>query len=37
LFVDFLNFPSLIIKIISNVIVIILNFFFSKFLIFKKK
>jgi len=34
--IDILNFNSLIMKIISNIIVIILNFVFSKILIFKK-
>ncbi len=36
LFVDIFSFPSLLIKIISNVLVIVLNYIFSKFLIFKK-
>lgn len=37
LFVDFWHFPSMIIKIASNVLVIILNYIFSKFIIFKKR
>lgn len=36
LFVDVLSFNSLLIKILSNVLVVILNYIFSKFLIFKK-
>ena len=37
LFVDFLKFPSLYIKILSNIMVIIMNYIFSKLFIFKKK
>ncbi len=37
LFVDVLDFNSLLIKIISNVLVVVLNYIFSKFLIFKKE
>lgn len=37
LFVKILNFNDLIIKILSNVIVIILNYIFSNFFIFKKE
>ena len=36
IFVDLLNFNGTIIKIITNVIVIILNYIFSKLIIFKK-
>ena len=36
LFVDVLEFNDLLIKILSNVLVIILNYIFSKFLVFKK-
>ena len=35
--VDFLEFNDLLIKLLSNVLVIILNYIFSKFLVFKKK
>lgn len=35
-FVDVLEFDSLLIKVLSNVLVIILNYVFSKFFIFKK-
>lgn len=35
--VDLLHWPSLLMKIISNVLVIILNYVFSKWLIFRKK
>lgn len=35
--VDLMNWPALFWKIIANGIVIILNYFFSKFIIFKKK
>jgi len=35
-FVDLLNMNNLVIKCLSNIIVIILNFVFSKYLIFKK-
>jgi putative flippase GtrA len=37
IFVDVLKYPSMIIKILSNVVVILMNYFFSKFLIFGKK
>ena len=37
LLVDFLEFNDLLIKLLSNVLVIILNYIFSKFLVFKKK
>lgn len=37
LFVDFLEFNDLLIKLFSNVLVIILNYIFSKFLVFKKQ
>lgn len=37
LFVDFLKFPSMYIKILSNIAVIIMNYFFSKLLVFNKK
>lgn len=37
IFVDLLKYPSMIIKILSNLVVIIMNYFFSKFLIFRKK
>ena len=36
LFVDVLEFNDLLIKLLSNVLVIILNYIFSKFLVFKK-
>ena len=36
-FVDLLHFNSIVIKILSNVVVVILNYFFSKFFIFKTK
>ncbi len=36
LFVDFWHFPSLAVKIVSNILVVVLNYIFSKFLIFKK-
>lgn len=36
LFVDILEFNDLVIKVLSNVLVIILNYIFSKFLVFKK-
>ncbi len=36
-FVDVFKYPTMIIKIISNIVVIIMNYFFSKFLIFGKK
>lgn len=36
LFVDVLEFNDLLIKILSNILVIILNYIFSKFLVFKK-
>ena len=35
-FVDILEFNDLVIKVLSNVLVIILNYIFSKFLVFKK-
>lgn len=35
--VDLIHMPRLIAKILSNIIVIILNYLFSKFLIFRKK
>ena len=35
-FVDMFEFNSLLIKVLSNILVIILNFLFSKFFIFKK-
>ncbi|MBE6776799.1 MAG: GtrA family protein [Ruminococcaceae bacterium] len=35
-FVDMFEFDSLLIKVLSNILVIILNFLFSKFFIFKK-
>lgn len=37
IFVDLLHVNDLIMKIITNVIVVILNYIFSKFIIFKKK
>ena len=37
LFVDVLEFNDLLIKLLSNVLVIILNYIFSKFLVFKSK
>ncbi len=37
IFADYLHFNKLFIKILSNIIVIILNYILSKFLIFKKK
>lgn len=37
LFVDVLHFNDLIIKILSNIVVIIINYILSKFWIFKKK
>lgn len=37
LFVDVLHFNGLLIKILSNIIVIILNYIFSKLIIFKKR
>jgi putative flippase GtrA len=37
IFVDVLKFPSMIVKIIANLLVIVMNYFFSKFLIFKNK
>ncbi len=37
LFVDVWGFNDLVIKILSNVLVIILNYIFSKFLVFKNK
>ena len=37
LFVDILEYNALIMKILSNLIVIILNYFASKFFVFKKK
>ena len=36
LFVDILEFNDLLIKLLSNILVIILNYIFSKFLVFKK-
>ncbi len=36
LFVDILDFNGLLIKLLSNVLVVILNYIFSKFLVFKK-
>lgn len=36
LFVDILDFNDLLIKLLSNVLVVILNYIFSKFLVFKK-
>lgn len=36
LFVDVLHFNALVMKILSNIIVVILNYFFSKFWIFKQ-
>ena len=35
--VDVMHGPAIIFKVIANIIVIILNYFFSKFLVFKKK
>lgn len=35
-FVDFLNFYGLLIKVLSNILVIVLNYIFSKLFIFKK-
>lgn len=37
LFVDVLEFNDLLIKLLSNILVIILNYIFSKFLVFKSK
>ena len=37
IFVDVFKYPSMIIKILSNIAVIVMNYFFSKFLIFGKK
>ncbi|MBQ3547042.1 MAG: GtrA family protein [Clostridia bacterium] len=37
LFVDVLEFNDLLIKLLLNILVIILNYFFSKFLVFKNK
>ena len=37
IFVDVLHWPAVIMKVISNVFVIILNYVFSKLVIFKKK
>ncbi len=37
IFIDKLNFNKLLMKVISNILVIILNFVFSKIIIFKKK
>ena len=36
LFVDILDFNNLLIKLLSNILVVILNYIFSKFLVFKK-
>lgn len=36
-FVDLIHFPDLLIKIISNIIVIVINYLASKFIIFKNK
>ncbi len=36
LFVDVLSFNDMLIKVLSNILVIILNYIFSKFLVFKK-
>ena len=36
LFVDVLEFNDMLIKVLSNILVIILNYIFSKFLVFKK-
>ena len=36
-FVDYLHLNDLVIKIVSNIVVIILNYVFSKFIIFRKK
>jgi putative flippase GtrA len=36
-FVDLFMINDLIVKILSNVLVVILNYFFSKFIVFKKK
>lgn len=36
-FVDMLEFNSLLIKVLSNIVVIVLNYVFSKFFIFKKE
>lgn len=35
--VDVMHGPAIIFKVVANIIVIILNYFFSKFLVFKKK
>ena len=37
IFIDKLNFNKILMKVISNILVIILNFVFSKIIIFKKK
>ncbi|MBO5210523.1 MAG: GtrA family protein [Clostridia bacterium] len=37
LFVDALEFNDMLIKVLSNILVIILNYIFSKFLVFKSK
>lgn len=37
LFVSVLHYPDMLIKILSNIIVIILNYLFSKFFVFQKK
>lgn len=37
LFVDILEFNDLLIKLLSNILVIILNYIFSKFLVFRKQ
>ena len=35
--VDILNLPSMILKVVSNILVIVLNYVASKLVIFKKK